>query len=332
MKSQTEIDLEAELENLPDFAGENETPTSPNADELNDLIKEELNGVKEEESDKNVENQPVEEVKEEAKSEEPAAEEVKNAEEPAQEEQAPLILGKFKSQDDLINAYQNLQKEFSKKSQQVVEASHMSTPDELEKTISEKIENMAVEEVRNTLLKIDNDEDRKEAIDALERYRKTGDYQLVEKARSFLSNKADRYLEVNLRDKAAEIKQDYLSKRDEIELEPVREQLMALEQEDPEWLKDEDNQAIIVEAIKLNRKVDVKGVKQLIDNVAKKAVESYKKSEAVKRAAEAKKAAEEAEKHQTVSVKSSERVDPPAQKKNWFEMSLEEQLMEEYKK
>ena len=65
------------------------------------------------------EETPAEEPAQEEPTEEEPAEEQNAEEEPAEEpaeepEKAPeLILGKFKSQDDLINAYKNLEKKIA---------------------------------------------------------------------------------------------------------------------------------------------------------------------------------------------------------------------------
>jgi hypothetical protein len=68
---------------------------------------------------------------EEQPAEEEPAEEEPAEEEPAQEpEKAPeLILGKFKSQDDLINAYKNLEKKMGEKAQEVKEVVQAKSDD-----------------------------------------------------------------------------------------------------------------------------------------------------------------------------------------------------------
>lgn len=257
---------------------------------------------------------------EEAPAEEPADE---PAEEPKQEEQ-PLILGKFKTQKDLENAYTNLQKQFTKKSQEIPEMAKVNNPTEFDRMVNEEVSKAGWELVNNAMRTISNPENLKEATFELEQYRRTGDPAHLEKARGFLDPRVDRRLEVNFMNVSAEIRQKANEYRDEIELGPVAQALNELEQEDPDWLNDESHQNIIIEAIKLNRKVDVKGIKKLISAVEENAINRYK-------AKEAKKAVVKEERKPNVSVKSSERSEPPARKKDWREMSIEEQLEEAYK-
>ena len=91
------------------------------------------------------EETPAEEpAQEEPASEEEPAEEQPAEEEPAQEpaqepEKAPeLILGKFKSQDDLINAYKNLEKKMGEKAQEVKEVVQAKS-DDFDLAVKQKI-------------------------------------------------------------------------------------------------------------------------------------------------------------------------------------------------
>lgn len=269
---------------------------------------------------------------EEPKQEETPAEQP--AEQPAEPAQEPVaepdpqpepepepILGKFKTQDDLIKAYQNLEKQLTKKSQQVAETAKVQS-DDFDKLVQDNISNAAWGLINNAVNTIVDPEQHKEALYALEMYKRTGDGAHLEKARGFLDPRVDRRLEVDFMNQSAAIRQEANKYRDEIEMQPVREALEELEEEDPDWLAEETHQNLIAEAIKLNRKVDVKSVKAMIKAVEEKAVERYK-------ATEAKRLAQEAERKPIPSVKTSERQEPVKPKKDWREMSIAEQLAEE---
>lgn len=273
---------------------------------------------------------------EEPKQEEtPAEQPAEQPEEPAQEsvaepersetliteKESEPILGKFKTQDDLIKAYQNLEKQLTKKSQQVAETAKVQS-DDFDKLVQDNISNIAWGLINNAVNTITDPEHHKEALYALEMYRRTGDGSHLEKARGFLDPRIDRRLEVDFMNQSAAIRQEANKYRDEIELQPVKQALEELEDEDPEWLAEETHQNLIAEAIKLNRKVDVKSVKAMIKAVEEKAVERYK-------ATEAKRLAQEAERKPVPSVKTPERQEPVKQKKDWREMTIAEQLAEE---
>lgn len=271
---------------------------------------------------------PAEEpAQEETPAEQPAEQPTEPVQEPVIEpEPQPVadpepILGKFKTQDDLIKAYQNLEKQLTKKSQQVAETAKVQS-DDFDKLVQDNISNAAWGLINNAVNTIVDPEHHKEALYALEMYRRTGDGAHLEKARGFLDPRVDRRLEVDFMNQSAAIRQEANKYRDEIEMQPIREALEELEEEDPDWLADENHQNLIAEAIKLNRKVDVKGVKAMIKAVEEKAVERYK-------ATEAKRLAQEAERKPIPSVKTSERQEPVKPKKDWRDMTIAEQLAEE---
>jgi hypothetical protein len=300
--------------------------------DLQELEKEEGQATETEETVAPTAEEPAETPAEEpAQEETPAEQPAEQPTEPAQEpvvepEPQPVadpepILGKFKTQDDLIKAYQNLEKQLTKKSQQVAETAKVQS-DDFDKLVQDNISNAAWGLINNAVNTIVDPEQHKEALYALEMYRRTGDGAHLEKAREFLDPRVDRRLEVDFMNQSAAIRQEANKYRDEIEMQPVREALEELEEEDPDWLADETHQNLIAEAIKLNRKVDVKGVKAMIKAVEEKAVERYK-------ATEAKRLAQEAERKPIPSVKTSERQEPVKPKKDWREMSIAEQLAEE---
>lgn len=300
--------------------------------DLQELEKDEGQVIETEETVEPTAEEPAEIPAEEpAQEETPAEQPTEQPTEPAQEpvaepESQPVadpepILGKFKTQDDLIKAYQNLEKQLTKKSQQVAETAKVQS-DDFDKLVQDNISNAAWGLINNAVNTIVDPEQHKEALYALEMYRRTGDGAHLEKARGFLDPRVDRRLEVDFMNQSAAIRQEANKYRDEIEMQPVREALEELEEEDPDWLADENHQNLIAEAIKLNRKVDVKGVKAMIKAVEEKAVERYK-------ATEAKRLAQEAERKPIPSVKTSERQEPVKPKKDWRDMTIAEQLAEE---
>lgn len=300
--------------------------------DLQELEKEEGQATETEETVAPTAEEPAETPAEEpAQEETPAEQPAEQPTEPAQEpvvepEPQPVadpepILGKFKTQDDLIKAYQSLEKQLTKKSQQVAETAKVQS-DDFDKLVQDNISNAAWGLINNAVNTIVDPEQHKEALYALEMYRRTGDGAHLEKARGFLDPRVDRRLEVDFMNQSAAIRQEANKYRDEIEMQPVREALEELEEEDPDWLAEETHQNLIAEAIKLNRKVDVKGVKAMIKAVEEKAVERYK-------ATEAKRLAQESERKPIPSVKTSERQEPVKPKKDWREMSIAEQLAEE---
>lgn len=300
--------------------------------DLQELEKEEGQATETEETvvptaEESAETPAEEPAQEETPAEQPAEQPTEPAQEPVVEpEPQPVadpepILGKFKTQDDLIKAYQSLEKQLTKKSQQVAETAKVQS-DDFDKLVQDNISNAAWGLINNAVNTIVDPEQHKEALYALEMYRRTGDGAHLEKARGFLDPRVDRRLEVDFMNQSAAIRQEANKYRDEIEMQPVREALEELEEEDPDWLADENHQNLIAEAIKLNRKVDVKGVKAMIKAVEEKAVERYK-------ATEAKRLAQESERKPIPSVKTSERQEPVKPKKDWREMSIAEQLAEE---
>lgn len=287
-----------------------------------------------EEEPKSEEPAPEESPAEEPAQEEPASEEEpaeeqpaeeEPAEEPAQEpEKAPeLILGKFKSQDDLINAYKNLEKKMGEKAQEVKEVVQAKS-DDFDLAVKQKISEENWKLVDKAFETITNPDDAKEAQYLLSQFKKTGDGALLEKARGFLDARVDRRLEVDAMNMAAKIQQTANAHREEILLKPLSEELDKMAEEDPEFMNDEQNQNLMAMAIKLNPStVDVRSVK--------KAIQEYKESAYQKGYEAAKKEfAKQAEK-KAVSVKSTTHIEQPKPKKSFESMSIAEQLDEEMK-
>ena len=271
-------------------------------------------------ADQLAEEEPKQEETPAEQPEEPAQEPVAEPE-PQPEPEPEPILGKFKTQDDLIKAYQNLEKQLTKKSQQVAETAKVQS-DDFDKAIREKEQAVAWELLNNAMTTITDQQQHKDALYALEMYKRTGNEEFLKTARGFLDPRLDERLNYQFRDASVAIRQEMNTYRDEIELQPVKQALEELEDEDPDWLAEETHQNLIIEAIKLNRKVDVKSVKAMIKAVEEKAVERYKSTEA-------KRLAQEAERKPVPSVKTPERQEPVKQKRDWREMTIAEQLAEE---
>lgn len=290
------------------------------------------------EEEKLVEEAPAEEVVEEKPvEEEPTAEETPSEEkpadtEPAQEEPAEeekpveepkLILGKFKSQEDLEKAYQNLEKKFGEKAKEVKEVAQ-ATGDDFDKAVNAKIAEETWKVVDKAFETITDPEHAKEAQYLLMKFKKTGDANFLEQARGYLDARVDRRLEVDSMNVAARIQQTANAHRQEILLKPLSDELDRMVEEDPEFMNDEQNQTLMAMAIKLNpATVDVRAVKKAIKEYKEL---SYKKGyEAAQ-----KEFAKQAEK-KTVSIKSQPKVEIEKPKKSYDDMTIEEQLGEEYK-
>lgn len=276
-----------------------------------------------------VEEQPAQEEEPKEEQEEPAEPE-KQEEEPEEEpkEEEPekepeLIAGKFKTQEDLINAYKNLEKKLGEKSHEVKEAVQVQS-DEFDKAVDAKIAEETWKLVDKAFDTISNPDDAKEAQYLLSQFKKTGDGAYLEKARGFLDARIDRQLEVSSMNTASQIRMKANEHRQEILLKPLEEELDKMAEEDPEFMNDTVNQDLMAMAIKLNpTKVDVRAVK--------KAIQDYRTSAYQKGYEAAKKEfAKQAEK-KTVSVKSTTHIEQPKPKKPVESMSIKEQLEEEMK-
>ena len=249
--------------------------------------------------------------------------EEKPADEPEQPEEPKLILGKFKSQEDLEKAYKNLEKKMGEKAQETKEFKQVQS-DDFDKAVDAKIAEESWKVVDKAFDTITNPEDAKEAQYLLNQFKRTGDPALLEKARGFLDARVDRRLEVDTMNVAAQIRQTANAHRQEILMKPLAEELDKMAEEDPEFMNDEQNQNLMAMAIKLNpTTVDVRMVK--------KEIQTYGKSQYDKGYEAAKKEfAKQAEK-KAVSVKSTTRVEQPKPKKSVESMSIAEQLDEEMK-
>lgn len=285
---------------------------------------------------KEEEQKPEEPAQEETPAEEPAQEEPASEEKPEEEQpeekepveeepaQEPeLILGKFKSQDDLINAYKNLEKKMGEKAQEVKEVQRVQS-DDFDRAVNEKIAEESWKIVDKAFDTITNPEDAKEAQYLLNQFKRTGDGALLEKARGFLDPRVDRRLEVDSMNIASQIRMRANEHRQEILLKPLSEELDKMAEEDPEFMNDTQNQDLMAMAIKLNpTTVDVRAVK--------KAIQEYSKSSYQKGYEAAKKEFAKQVEKKAVSVKSTTHIEQPKPKKPVESMSIKDQLEEEMK-
>lgn len=277
------------------------------------------------------EETPAEEpTQEEPVQEEQAVEEQEPAneeEQPAQEEPKPeepkLILGKFKSQEDLEKAYQNLERKMGEKAQEVKEVAQVKS-DDFDKAVDVKIAEESWKIVDKAFDTITDPEQAKEAQYLLTQFKKTLNPEYLEKARGYLDARVDRRLEVATMDVAAKIRQEANAHRQEILLKPLAEELDKMAEEDPEFMNDEQNQNLMAMAIKLNpTTVDVRMVK--------KEIQSYGKTQYEKGYEAAKKEFAKQVEKKAVSVKSTTHIETPKPKKPVESMSIQDQLEEEMK-
>ena len=112
--------------------------------------------------------------------------------------------------------------------------------------------------------------------------------------------------------------------RQEVILKPLSDELDKMAEEDPEFMNDTVNQDLMAMAIRLNpMKVDVRAVK--------KAIQDYSKTQYQKGYEAAKKEFAKQVETKAVPVKSVAKVETPVVKKPVDEMTIEDQLKEEYK-
>lgn len=260
---------------------------------------------------------PAENVQEEPET---APENVQEPETPAEPE---LILGKFKTQKDLEDAYKNLEKRFGEKAKEVKEVERVSS-DDFDNAVKIKIAEENWKLVDKAFETIGDPDNYKEAQYLLSQFKKTGDVAYFEKARGFLDARVDRRLEVDSMNTSAKITQMANAHRQEILLKPLSDELDKMAEEDPEFMNDTQNQDLMAMAIKLNPTiVDVRAVK--------KAIQDYSKTQYQKGYEAAKKEYAKQLEKKAVTVKSTGKVEQPAPKKNWENMTIKEQLEEEYK-
>ena len=245
-----------------------------------------------------------------------------NGNEPADTE-PELIMGKFKNQDALIEAYKNLEKKLGEKAQETQEIKQV-TSDDFDKAVKQKIIEETWKAVDKAFETITDPQDAKEAQYLLSQFKKTLDGAYLEKAREYLDKRIDRKLEVDAMNITAKITQTANAHRQEILLKPLSDELDKMQEEDPDFMNDEQNQNMIAMAIKLNpTKVNVRMVK--------KAIQDYGKTYYDKGYEAAKKEFAKQAETKSVSVKTTPKATQPEPKKDTSNLSIEDQLKEEYK-
>lgn len=239
------------------------------------------------------------------------------------DQEPEMILGKFKTVDDLKTAYQNLEKKLGEKAQEVKEVSQVSGT-EFDLAVKAKIAEENWKLVDKAFETIADPNDAKEAQYLLSQFKKTGDAGFLEQARSFLDKRVDRKLEVDAMNVVAKIQRIANEHRQEVILKPLSDELDKMAEEDPEFMNDTVNQDLMAMAIRLNpMKVDVRAVK--------KAIQDYSKTQYQKGYEAAKKEFAKQVETKAVPVKSVAKVETPVVKKPVDEMTIEDQLKEEYK-
>ena len=250
--------------------------------------KEEVVEAPEEEPKPEVKEEPKAEVKEEPKAEESVDNTTSSSEKPedtqdiVEEPEQPKkkYAGKFENPDDLEKAYIDLQTAFTKKSmavsEKVKEAESLVDEREFEAMIDAEIETKAIDLINKTYATITDPEAQKIAAQYLMGYNTSGDIRYIEAYFNCLDRSVERQLQRQLTQISIETRQSYASRRNEIIYEPARKELMEIEAEDPDFIK--ENSEILVQALRSNPKTSVKEIRSLIKQVREKAVEDYKKT------------------------------------------------------
>lgn len=235
-----------------------------------------------------------------------------------------LIMGKFKNQDALIEAYKNLEKKLGEKAQETQEIKQV-TSDDFDKAVDQKIVEVNISAINKALDSITDPEKAKEAQYLWSQAQKTGNLEMLEQARSYLDPRIDRRLEAEMMNNAAQIRMRANEHREEILMKPALAEMDKIAEEDPEFVNDKQSMDLMAMAIKLNpASINVRAVKKYIQDFGKS---NYDKGyEAAK-----KEFAKQIE-TKTVSVKTTPKATPAVeQKKAAADMSIEDQLKEEYK-
>ena len=275
-----------------------------------------------EETQEQVAEQPEPQAEQPAEQEEQP--EQVAAEKPEPTEEPKLILGKFKSQEDLEKAYQNLEKRFGEKAQEVKEVQQV-TSDDFDRAVDQKVIEVNMAAIEKALATISDPEKAKEAQYLWSQAQRTGSAEMLEQARGFLDPRVDRRLEAEMMNNGAQIRMMANAHKREITMKPLVAELDNMAEEDPDFMNDTQNQDLLAMAIRIDPSVaTVRSVKSKLKDYAKS---NYERGYEAAR----KEFAKQAEK-KTVSVKSTTTIEEPAKPKKAFkDMSITEQLEEEMK-
>lgn len=236
-----------------------------------------------------------------------------------------LIDGKFKSQDELLNAYHNLQKQFTQKSQQAAEIVRSQDDVYWDNEIAKAEDIVAKDIVTKALDTITDPAQKTEAMTAMNKWLQTGSAEDLSACLGYMDVRVERQVRLQAMDASAKIRAEATRLRDEAWQKPLVEELKNVRAEDPDWFDAPETQDIIKAAISLNgAKLDVKGLKKMIQAVSDKAVEKYK-------AKIEKESAVKAE-QKTVSVKSAAHNEPVRPEKPIDPSDIEGMLGKEYTK
>ena len=298
-----------------------EQPEEPK--QVEEPITEEPKPVEEEPKEPESEPKPVEEPKEEPKTEEKDAD-PENLVKQAMEE-PELILGKFKSVDDLKNAYQNLEKQFTQKSQRTAEVVRSQDDAYWDNEIAKAEDVVAKDIVSRALDTIADPAQKTEAMTAMNKWLQTGEAEDLSKCLGYMDVRVERQVRLQAMDASAKIRAEATRLRTEAWQGPLVESLKEVRAEDPEWFDAPETQEIVKAAIALNgAKLDVKSLKKMILASNSAAVERD-------RAKRAKETAVKAE-QKVVSVKGASHTEPPKPEKPIDPNDIEAMLGREYTK
>lgn len=279
------------------------------------------------------EQEPAAEEPKEQEPEEKPAEEPQPEEKPEQSddlvkqamEEPELILGKFKSVDDLKNAYQNLEKQFTQKSQRTAEVVRSQDDAYWDNEIAQAEDVVAKDIVTKALDTIADPAQKTEAMTAMNKWLQTGDAEDLSKCLGYMDVRVERQVRLQAMDASARIRAEATRLRDKSWQEPLVESLKEVRAEDPEWFDAPETQNIIKAAIALNGpKLDPRELKKMIVAYGDSRVAKY----------EAKKAKETAVKaeQKAVSVKGASHNEPPRPEKPIDPNDIEALLGREYTK
>ena len=234
-------------------------------------------------------------------------------------------MGKFKSQEELAKAYQNLEKQFTQKSQRTADVARSQDDVYWDNEIAKAEDVVAKDIVTKALDTISDPAQKTEAMTAMNKWLQTGDAEDLSKCLGYMDVRVERQVRLQAMDASAKIRAEATRLRNESWQQPLVEDLKEVRAEDPEWFDAPETQEIIKAAIALNgAKLDVKGLKKMIQAVSNKAVETYK-------AKAAKEAAVKAE-QQAVSVKDASHQEPAKPEKPVDPNDIEALLGREYTK
>lgn len=307
----------------------------PETEETTESVVESTEPVAETTETQETEEKPADE--QETKDEEPKAdEEQKPADEQPKDdgvedlmkqasEEPKLILGKFKSQEDLEKAYQNLEKQFTQKSQRTADVVRSQDDEYWDNEIIKAEEIVAKDIVTKALDTIADPAQKTEAMTAMNKWLQTGDAEDLSKCLGYMDVRVERQVRLQAMDASARIRAEATRMRNEAWQQPLVADLKEVRAEDPEWFDAPTTQEIIKSAIALNgAKLDVKSLKKMILASNNAAVEKYKAKQAKENAIKAE--------QKTVSVKGASHQEPPAPEKPIDPNDIEAILGREYTK